>query len=739
MTDDMHFPNSEEAVPDTSEADSFPLDRLFDLSLDMLSIGDTDGHLLRVNPAWSQVLGYTREELEGARFLDFVHPDDLPDTMEAIRRLVRQESVVSFVNRYRHKDGSWRSIEWRSRPEGNRIYAACRDVTDRIRRDRALQDSLERYRILFENAVEAISVIQNGVYVLCNPMAYRLTGYAEEDLGKVAALDIVHPYDRAAAAATLDNRYVEPGYAARSELRFVRKNGEVIWAEVGGVRIEWNGAPAILSFSTDITKRKEAEAALRTSEEKYRMLAEHASDVIWVFNVDRRQITYVSPSVETQRGFTVEEVMRQTITDAHDEDSVADILGTAQEEVADFIEHPDEPRTYVRQIRQTVKGGGYKWIENSIRYRRNELGEIEKIGVSRDIDERKLVEQKILELSFHDQLTGLYNRRFYEEELKRLNTRRNLPISLVIADVNGLKLVNDAFGHLAGDQLLIRVAGIIRSVSRADDIIARIGGDEFVMLLPKTDAAEAEIIVRRIRDAIARESAQPAVISVSFGWATRTGLDEEMENVFTEAENSMYRRKLTESNSMRSETIKIVTGTLYQKSPKEQAHSHRVGMLCGAIAQAMGMGPDDARDMITAGLMHDIGKIVFDDRLLDQTRKPMEEDWIEIRRHPEIGYQILRSSAEFTGIAAYVLSHHERPDGGGYPRGIRQPEIPTGSLILAVAEAFDEMTSARKYRRKLSEEAAVEEIRRGVGTQFDEVVARTFVTKVLNRAWTSGR
>ncbi len=735
MTDE--FSGIEMPVSTTGSAnnEAVQLNRLFDLSVEMLCVADTDGYLIRVNPTWTRVLGYTPQELNGMRFLDLVHPDDVQSTLDIVSRLVRQESVVNFINRYRHKDGSWRYIEWFSQPEGRLVYAASRDVTERLNYERELRDSREQYRALFENAIDGISVIQDRRFVLNNPKMCQLTGFAADDLVRMNIMDLVHPDDRDAAIASHLRRLEDASWNETVEIRLTCRNGAIIWVEVGGTQIHWNEAPAVLTFFKDITNRKKTESELRTSEEKYRMLAEWASDVIWVHNLTRREFTYISPSVEQQRGFTVEEAARQTLQEAHSPESVTSTLEAFRREMDHFVSHPEDQRVYVNQVRQTVKGGGYKWIETATRYRRNEMGEIEAIGVSRDIDERKLAEEKILQLSLHDQLTGLYNRRFYEEELKRLNTRRNLPTTLVIADVNGLKLVNDAFGHLAGDRLLVRVAEIIRGVSRADDIIARIGGDEFVMLLPKTDSDEAEIIVRRIRQVIATDVSQPAVLSVSFGWATRRSLDEMMESVFTEAENGMYRSKLTESSSMRSETIKIVTNTLYRKSPTEQSHGRRVSMMCGAIAQALGLSADEAREMITAGLLHDIGKIALDERLLDTPVPLTDEDWVEIRRHPEIGYQILRASSEFTGIAASVLSHHEKMDGSGYPQGIRGNDIPLGSRILAVAEAFDEMTSDRKYRKNLNEKDAAIEIYHGAGRQFDESVARAFVERVLGKSW----
>ena len=165
----------------------------------------------------------------------------------------------------------------------------------------------------------------------------------------------------------------------------------------------------------------------------------------------------------------------------------------------------------------------------------------------RDISERNKMEQQLQYLSYHDQLTGLYNRRFFEEELKRLDVQRNFPLSIVMGDVNGLKLVNDSFGHLVGDQLLKKVAEIITKGCRADEIIARLGGDEFVILLPKTDVHETELIFKRVQDLATKEKIGSVDISVSFGWETKNNEEENIEEVFKKAEAHMYKKKLFES------------------------------------------------------------------------------------------------------------------------------------------------------------------------------------------------
>lgn len=352
-------------------------------------------------------------------------------------------------------------------------------------------------------------------------------------------------------------------------------------------------------------------------------------------------------------------------------------------------------------------------------------------ALCRDVSERKQLEKKLEYLSYHDQLTGLYNRRFYEEELRRLDTERNFPITLVMADVNGLKLTNDAFGHKAGDILLEKVANILKRECRSDEIVARIGGDEFVLLLPKTDEKNTNKIIDRINTAIANEKMENAIISISMGFAVKQNMNEDMNEVFKKAEDDMYRHKLSESSSIRSKTIDLIMNSLYEKNCREMLHSKRVSEICEAIAIKMNFDKNNVNQMRIAGLMHDIGKIGINDTILNKAGKLNSDEWNEVKRHSEIGYRILCSAKEFSKIADYVLEHHESWDGKGYPKGLKGEQISLQARIIAVADSYDAMTSVRTYGKVLSEEEAINELRRCSGVQFDTDIVNVFLQQVL--------
>jgi len=486
--------------------------------------------------------------------------------------------------------------------------------------------------------------------------------------------------------------------------------------------------PALESSREMLFKELAAsEKSLRESEERYRLLTENASDVIWVYNLLKNKFSYISPAVFRLQGFTQEEAIQKNLEESMIPESAAVVREVIASSMDAFIRNPNDSNYHIIEIQQPCKNGDIIWVELSTKTRFNAEGQIEIEGVSRNIDKRKKSQLKYLYLSYHDQLTGLYNRRFYEEELRRLDTERNLPLTIAMGDINGLKLTNDSFGHLMGDKLIIRVAEVIKEACRDDDVVARIGGDEFVIILPITETLEAGKIVNRINKLIMKRKLGEIQPSISFGYETKTSMDQKIEDICKGAEDHMYRNKLDESTSTKSNMIDIIMRTLYEKSPRETLHSKRVSEICELIAQSMNLSSDDIKQITIAGLMHDIGKIGIDEKILNSAEKLSEEEWKKIKKHPEISYHILSAANEFSEIANFALAHHERWDGHGYPKGITGEDIPLPARIIAIADSFDAMTKDRPYKKALSENDAINEIERCSGTQFDPKIVEVFV------------
>lgn len=340
-------------------------------------------------------------------------------------------------------------------------------------------------------------------------------------------------------------------------------------------------------------------------------------------------------------------------------------------------------------------------------------------------------ENDILYLSYHDVLTGLYNRTFLEEEIKRLDTVRDLPFSIIMGDVNGLKITNDVFGHETGDELLKNIARVLKHTCREGDIIGRWGGDEFVILLPKTGNDEANQITKRIirtfEDLDESYKVEGIVPSLSLGYGIKAFEEEDIFETLKEAEMNMYKRKMLTKDSMYSAILDSMKQALYEKSHETEEHAERLYHICLDIAKSYDLSNDEYSDLELFSMLHDVGKIGIPDYILNYPGKLTDEEMAIMRTHSEIGYRIAQQTPSLSVVANYILSHHERWDGLGYPRGLKGRQIPLLARILAVADAYDAMTNDRVYRRKLSKEEALIEIQNNSGSQFDPHVVEIFI------------
>lgn len=330
-------------------------------------------------------------------------------------------------------------------------------------------------------------------------------------------------------------------------------------------------------------------------------------------------------------------------------------------------------------------------------------------------------------MCYRDKLTGLYNADFFNEELKRLDSHRQLPISIIMGDLNGLKLINDAFGHIMGDKALIKVSEIMKKVFRKEDIISRVGGDEFLILLPKTPKKTAHKILERIKVECKNNPLDFLQISISFGLATKEKKEESLTDAYKKAESNMYFNKLTESKEAKFEIIEFLMGKLEEVTAENKAHFERLNNLSQLMAKALALTDIEKRKLKLLCEYHDIGKIAIPTNILHKKGALDEDEWEKIRSHSEVGYHIITASRETLVIDELILMHHERWDGKGYPGLLKGSEIPVAVRIFSIADAYEAMVNDRPYRERLGSTEALKEIEAQAGTQFDPDIASLFI------------
>lgn len=357
------------------------------------------------------------------------------------------------------------------------------------------------------------------------------------------------------------------------------------------------------------------------------------------------------------------------------------------------------------------------------------------VSLIADITEQKLKDAQLRYLSFHDSQTGIYNRAYFEQEMHRMEAGRHSRVGLIVCDLDGLKLYNDSLGHTIGDKLLIAAAEIIRSCFRESDVVARIGGDEFAILLPDSDLSAVESACRRIREAIVKYNREnPEIyLSLSIGFATSEDSVVKMMELFREADDNMYREKIHRNQSVRSTTIQVLMKALGLRDFIAGGHTERMEDMMEVLATKLGLPQNSISDIRLFARYHDIGKVAIPESIFLKNGPLTPKEMTEVLRHSEIGHRIALSIPELSHLADWILKHHEWWDGSGYPLGLKESEIPLECRLLAIADAYDALTSPRPYRASGAMEEAVIELRHGAGRQFDPCLLEAFIEMIREK------
>ncbi len=481
----------------------------------------------------------------------------------------------------------------------------------------------------------------------------------------------------------------------------------------------------LMSGVWNTVQRRESSKMLVYERNKYYQTLLSIGDGVMVIDLNKN-IEFFNAVASRLTGWTLEEALGV---------NYKEIFVLSHEQEGLTIEDPIEKAFSTGEIQMlgnhavlTSKNGAQYYLEDSAAPILDDQGSFAGVVlVFRDITEKKEQRKRIEYISYHDSLTGLYNRRFFEEELRRLDTGRNFPISILMADVDSLKLTNDIFGHAFGDTLLERVSGILRDACRADDIIARWGGDEFVLLLPKTSRKEAENIAQRIKNRVREQQIRAIKCSISIGYDTKSTMSKDIIQTLDNAEAKMYADKTLGRGDVQGSELEAIVNSLYANSGHERRHATHVSEICRKLGTALGLPEADIQRLTEAARLHDIGKIVLDPNILkkDSLLSPAEKK--ELAKHPIVGFRILNYFDETLELAEIVLAHHENWDGSGYPRGLKGENIPLLARIISLAEAYDRMLHVSDQAQAKSRDQAMQEIQRCAGTQFDPQIVNVFV------------
>jgi diguanylate cyclase (GGDEF)-like protein/PAS domain S-box-containing protein len=585
--------------------------------------------------------------------------------------------------------------------------------------NRHFREGAERFKILFNSTDSGVLIHDQGVILDCNQVICEITGYSKEELLKLNGFSLITSESQELAKEKLKNH--KDGFY---ELMGLRKNGEAYPLKLKVRSIPYNGKKVRMVQFNDLTELKEQKNLVEIQKTRYQMLVNEMPlgvayhELIIDENGHPKDYRFldINESYEVLTGLNANDVVGKTLLETI----------------------PNIESSWIQRFGEVALSG------QSVRFEDfseplNKTFDVTAFSpepmhfavIVDDITEKKNRENEITTVSKHDFLTGLPNRRYCDEMLRLMNREEHFPLLISLCDMDGLKIVNDAYGHPVGDTAIQTVANAIKSSIRPQDFAARIGGDEFLIMCPNSTDADYQLIRNKINQTLKVSQLQDIPISISFGTAIKTSTDEMMDKILINAENDMYAQKVLHGQSSRNEAIMTLFNSLIEKYEEEREHSNQVRSFCRCIGYQLKLSADEIRELELAGMMHDIGKITIPDSILHKPDVLAPHEWEVMKRHTVNGYQILRSADKYSRLAEYALTHHERWDGKGYPNGLKEEEIPLFSRIISVCDSYEAMTSDRVYRCALSVEEAREELLRCAGTQFDPRIVDVFVNEVL--------
>ena len=737
---------------------------------------DKKGNLIMINPEGAKLFGCNSpEDILGKNISQHFYfaPEERKKYLEELEK--DKGNLKDYEITLKKKDGSPLVISDTSHyyydKEGNinGVGGIFIDITERKKTEEALRKSQKEFASLFKSNPEALVYLdEKGTILDANTRFCKLFDYSLKEI-KSRNIDdgMIHPSDKIEEGKKLSVKGLE-GYLNYETIR-KKKDGTLFPVSISATPLVIDGqAKGEIGIYIDITKRKQNEKLqqvlynfskaanspislnqlyktihqelgniIDTTNFYIALVNENKDELYFPYYIDEKdeKMPILKFSItNTLTTYVIKTGKSLLNNNKQYKEMINQGILTPMGSTTDESIWLGVPLKIEGKIMGTMAVQSYT---NPNLYREEDIKLMEFVSsqVATAI-ERKSSEEKIKHLSFHDSLTGLYNRAYFEEELERYNFPRYYPLSIVMLDVNGLKVINDTFGHSEGDRLLQHLSQTLTSVSRQGDILARIGGDEFAILLPSTTSKGVYNFCERIKQACQQDKIKPIYLrlNISLGHTTQKGEYKEINSLLKEADRNMYQDKLFNSKSREKHFLEAFRIVLAERDPHTSDHAQRLQELALSLGKKVGLSEYQLGNLKLLALLHDIGKIGIPDSILFKTYILTPSERKKMREHSRIGYRMAKNIPDFASIAQEILYHHEHWDGTGYPDGLKGEKIPLLSRIISIVDAYDVMQSRRPYKGPISKTKALKEIKKCAGTQFDPQLVEIFLKIVKNNA-----
>ncbi len=697
-------------------------------------ITDTNGKpvdyvFLDLNDSYTRLLGVTRENAIGKRITE-VMPQVEPYWIEVFGKVALSGEAIYYENYLETTKRYYATYTYATKP--GQFAVLVSDITDRKKAEKALQQSHDLLDYIINHSNGGVSVFDRELnYLFVSERYLEEYGIIGQDIIGKNHYDVFPDLPQKWRDV---HQMALKGIVSKAEDDpYLHQDGSVDWTR-------WECRPwyednqqigGIIVYTEVINLRKQLELQLLQETETLSATLHSIGDGVIATDAQGR-VTSINEVAERLTGWQEKEAQGKPFAEVFQ--IISDLNNLPCENPVDKVFLSGDVVELANHTILVAKDGSRYFIEDCASPIHHVNGEI--IGavlVFRDVTEKKQKQREIEYLGNHDYLTGLFNRRYFVEAFDTFVRTEQYPLGVMMLDVNGLKIINDAYGHTAGDLALTAVTGILSKAFQPCDVIARIGGDEFAILLPNTSLQAMDACKDAIRQSMSENLIMNVPLSIAIGYESNEGHFKSLDEMLKTAENHMYRQKFTEGISMRNRAIQAILQTLTDKYQLEKIHSERVSSYARRIGEAMYLSADQLKELEMAGMYHDIGKMSIPDAILQKPGKLSAEEYDLIKNHTQVGYHILRAADEYSDLAIHALQHHEHWDGKGYPTGLKGNQILLISRIISVADAFEAMTAERPYKKSMTLEEAKTELLRAAGTQFDPDIVKIFLEQVLNQ------